>query len=123
LTNRRRDKRFQEENSVVLHPVVQNGDPVSGSMINALTMDVSLGGAKILASKSFPVDSVLRIQIDLSRTKQDIKVDGRVKWTKMAEEEGLYEMGVEFLHNISKTLLSLIKHLYGDNSGIPTSVS
>jgi hypothetical protein len=36
----------------------------------------------------------------------------------------LIESGIEFLHSISQTLLSLIKHLYAErNGGIPTAVS
>ncbi|MBN1224668.1 MAG: PilZ domain-containing protein [Candidatus Aminicenantes bacterium] len=123
MTNRRRDKRFQEENKVVLHFLHQSHDSVPGMMINALTKDISLGGAKILTTKPLPVDSVLRIQIDLSRTDLGIKLDGRVKWIKPSDGGNRYEIGVEFLHNISKTLLALIRHLYGEDTGIPTSVS
>jgi hypothetical protein len=35
-----------------------------------------------------------------------------VIWIKDGNDEGIYEMGVEFLHD-SKTMASLIKHVYG----------
>ena len=54
-----------------------------------------------------------------------IKDDGEVKWTRKSEEDDdLFESGIEFLHSISQTLLSLIKRLYAERNGvIPTAVT
>jgi hypothetical protein len=121
----RKDKRFLERNTVFIKSTSEGHEPVYGNGINAHTYDISLSGARICTPQYFPVGSVVRIVIELERTHQSIKVDGEIKWTKKSdEEEDLFLSGVEFLHSISQTLLSLIKHLYAEkNGGIPTAVS
>ncbi|MFC2165198.1 PilZ domain-containing protein [Acidobacteriota bacterium] len=123
MDSKRREKRFKEENRVVIHYAQENKDSVEYSETNAATHDISLGGARIQVDKLFPVDSIIRIQISLSRSGEAIKVDGKVKWINKIQDEDLYEIGVEFLHHISKTVLSLIRHLYAEDTGVPTSVS
>ena len=123
MINKRREKRFKEENRVVIQYAKANKDSVEYREANAFTHDISLGGARIQVGQFFPVDSVIRIQINLSRSREAIKVDGKVKWIRSIDGEDLYELGVEFLHHISKTILSLIWHLYGEDTGVPTSVS
>lgn len=120
----RKDKRFIERNTVIIKSTSEGPGPAFSAGINAHTYDLSLSGARICSPQYFPVGSVVRVVIDLERTHQSIKVDGEIKWTKKSEEnEGYYESGVEFLHSISQTLLSLIKHLYSERNGIPTAVS
>lgn len=124
MMDNRRDKRFMERNTVFIKPTTEGREAVVASAINAHTRDLSLSGARICTPQYYPVGSVVRIVIELERTHQSIKVDGEVKWTKKSEEDDdLYESGVEFLHSISQTLLSLIKHLYAERNGIPTAVS
>lgn len=123
MDSKRREKRFKEENRVVIHYTRKNKDSVEYAETNAATHDISLGGARIQVDKYFPVDSEIRIQLNLSRSKEAIKVDGRVKWIRKAQDEDFYDIGVEFLHHISKTVLSLIRHLYGEGTGVPTSVT
>ena len=121
----RKDKRFLERNMVFIKSTSEGHEPVYGNGINAHTHDLSLSGARICTPQYFPVGSVVRIVIDLERTHQSIKVDGEIKWTKKSNEnDDLFENGVEFMHSISQTLLSLIKHLYAErNGGIPTTIS
>ncbi len=121
----RKDKRFIERNTVFIKSTSESHEPPSNNGTNAHTHDISLSGARICTPQYFPVGSVVRIVIDLERTHQSIKVDGEIKWTKKSEEDDdLFESGVEFLHSISQTLLSLIKHLYAEkNGGIPSAVS
>lgn len=121
----RKDKRFLERNTVFIKPTSEGHEPVYGYGINAHTHDISLSGARIFTPQYFPVGSVVRIVIELERTHQSIKVDGEIKWTrKGVEDDDIFESGVEFMHSISQTLLSLIKHLYAEkNGGIPTNIS
>ena len=120
---KRREKRFQEKNEVLIRSAV-NGKDASGHVgVNAITYDLSLAGAGIRSDQFFDVGTIIRVNINLERTGQSIKVDGEVKWFRKNEEEDVYELGVEFLHSISQTLLSLIRHLYSDRAGIPSMVS
>ena len=120
---KRREKRFQEKNEVLIKSAVNGKEATSALGVNAYTFDLSLAGARIRSDQFFDVGTIIRININLERTGQSIKVDGEVKWFRKNEEEQLFELGVEFLHSISQTLLSLIRHLYSDRAGIPSVVS
>ncbi len=123
MENKRKDKRFEEKNKVVIQFALNRHDANNNEGINATTHDISLGGAKILAPKSYPVDTVMRIEINLSKSGQIVKLDGIVRWSKLSSDEETYELGIEFLHKISKSVLSLIRHLYGEDQGIPSTIS
>jgi hypothetical protein len=120
---RRKDKRFKEENEVIIQYALDRRKFNSYIEVNAATYDLSISGARLRTKKSFPLDAALRIQINLTRSRQVIKVDGKVKWLKKMTGEDSYEIGVEFLHDISKTVLSLLRHLYGEDVKIPSAVS
>jgi c-di-GMP-binding flagellar brake protein YcgR len=109
---RRKRIRFIERNSVTIRPASHDTD---GKKTRAHTFDISTGGARIVAKDRFEVGTVLRIRIDLARTKQSVTLDGEIKWLSFNEDTSLYEMGVEFQHLTSSKILSLIKHLYGQN--------
>ena len=111
---RRRDKRKKEQNKVIIEFVLDDIDSGNERDINALTHDISISGARILINRVFPVGTVLRITLDLSKSKQIVKLDGKVKWVKNLNKEYLYEMGLEFMHDIHKSVLVLIAHLYGE---------
>src|SRR5512135_236991 len=120
----RKEKRILERNAVFIKSAEEQNEANNhGVGITAYTYDLSLGGARLAAPKYFPVGTVMRIVIGLSRTDQSVQVDGEVKWARPSPEDGVYEMGVEFLHNISQTILSLIRHLYSVGTSITTSIS
>ena len=123
MSERRREKRFKDDNKVAMQSIRESENIHGGIDINALTCDISPGGARILTHKFYPFDAALRIQIDLEGSMQMIEVEGKVKWIKKMDDEDIFEIGVEFLHHISKTVLALLEHIYGNNMKIPTSVS
>lgn len=116
----RKDKRLTEENRVAIELPGASTSP-EPRVINALTKDLSLGGARIITDKLFDVGSSLRMTLYLSRSKQVTKVRADVRWTRMIED-GLYEIGVEFEHGIPTGVLILINHLYGKGQNVPTTV-
>jgi Tfp pilus assembly protein PilZ len=121
--NMRREKRIEERNSVVIKSAGDGKGPFSSLGVNAYTYDLSLGGTRLFTEKSFAVGTAVRIVIELAKTCQSVQVDGKVKWVRKNESEGVYEVGVEFLHNISQTILTLIRHLYSAGSEIPSCVT
>jgi c-di-GMP-binding flagellar brake protein YcgR len=120
---RRREKRIEERNSVVIKSADDGKGSPSNLGINAYTYDLSLGGTRLYTEKSFAVGTVIRIIIELAKTCQSIQVEGEVKWVRKNDAAGVYEIGVEFLHHISQTVLTLIRHLYSAGSEIPSSVT
>lgn len=120
MREKRKDKRIAEENRVVIElpPASATAEP---RPVNALTKDISLGGARIVTDRFFEVGSSLRMTLYLSKSKQVVKVRADVRWNRMVED-GIYEMGVEFEHGIPTGVLVLINHLYGKGQIVPTSV-
>lgn len=120
MRENRKDKRLTEENRVAIE---LPGAPTSpdARVINALTKDLSLGGARIVTDRLFEVGSSLRMTLYLSKSKQITKVRADVRWVRMIED-GLYEIGVEFEHGIPTGVLVLINHLYGKGQNVPTTV-
>jgi len=120
MRENRKDKRLAEENRVAIELPGALNSP-EPRIINALTKDISLGGARIVTDKLFEVGSSLRMTLYLSKSKQVTKVRADVRWNRMIED-GLYEIGVEFEHGIPTGVLVLINHLYGKGQNVPTSV-
>jgi Tfp pilus assembly protein PilZ len=121
--NMRKEKRIEERNPVVIKSFSKGNGPTTSLSANAYTYDLSLGGTRLFTDTPFAVGTIIRIVIELARTCQSIQVDGEVKWARENEAEGVYEIGVEFLHDISQTILTLIRHLYSAGSEIRTSVT
>lgn len=57
----------------------------------------------------------------LSKSWQVVKIRGRVQWINMVDQ-GLFEMGIQFLHEIPSSIMSLITHLFRKSTNIPTSI-
>jgi c-di-GMP-binding flagellar brake protein YcgR len=123
VENKRKEKRFEENNKVVIQFALERHEANNSTGVKATTRDISLGGAKILSPKSYPVDTVMRIEISLSKSGQIVKLDGIVRWSKLSPDKETYELGVEFLHKISKSVMSLIRHLYGEDQDVPATIS
>lgn len=115
---RRKYKRIKEENKVIIEPGTNGTKTENGKELYAFTEDISLHGTRLLSDKNFPVGSVLTMNLSLSRTKQIVRLKGRVKWIKEIYGEDLFEIGMEFIHEASKTVLALITHLY-QKEGMP----
>lgn len=121
MKERRREKRKIEEDLVIIEYFPDNGSATTKKH-GAMTQDLSIGGARMLTDKFFPVGTPFQITLTLRKTKQQVRVRGKVKWVKEDPESELFEIGVEFLHNISKTVLSLISHLYGQAQDVESVV-
>lgn len=119
----RKDKRFEELDNVHIEDKGQVRRAPANGVINAYTHDLSVSGAWICCKGDFPVGSVIRIVIELDLAEEPFEVDGKVVWTRKSKNDRHFDIGVEFLHRIPATVLSLIKHLYGKKVGVPTSVS
>jgi Tfp pilus assembly protein PilZ len=120
MYERRKRNRFVERNDVLLRTPA---DKFQGPGIAAHTYDLSTGGARIVTSKSYPVGTVIRVRLSLAGTDQFVNLDGEVRWLKPRENGDLFEIGIEFQRLTSQAVLTLIRHLYGRNEGIPSTVA
>ncbi|MGZ5424707.1 MAG: PilZ domain-containing protein [Candidatus Aminicenantales bacterium] len=119
----RKDKRFLERDSTRIKDMCLDQETSGKRGVNAYTHDLSVSGARISSTLDFPVGYVLRIVIDLGGADPSLEVDGEVVWTRKNEDGKRFDIGVEFLHNLSDTILLLINHFYGKEVGIPSLVS
>ncbi len=117
MENRRKRSRFVECNEVVIRTSLNK---YQGTGIKGRTYDLSTGGTRILTKKAYPVGTRVRIRIDLVRTRQVVAVDGEVTWLKVKDGQELFEIGVTFRDLTSHTILTLLKHLYGDIARSPS---
>jgi len=116
MDEKRKEKRYKEENKVVIEFTV-DGTEHTTKAIFAFTQDISIGGAKILTDQNIPVGTDIKLSIALDRSKQSIVTWANVRWSKSLYEGTLFEIGVKFQHDFPKSIVSLIKHFYG--KGIP----
>jgi hypothetical protein len=123
MDEKRKEKRFQQPNPVCIQTDPERCESGREEDFDSLTHDLCLGGARVVTKALYPVGTVLRMQIDLAHTKKIVSVDAQVRWGRPLEDSDEFEMGVEFQHEIPKTVLFLIAHLYGEKEGVPTSVA
>ncbi len=119
----RKDKRFAEQDKVLIKAMGQDRETAVAAAINAYTHDISLTGARIHTRLVFPVGYIVRIVIDLKRTPHPLSIEGEVVWTRKDEDGKHHDIGVRFLHTIPDTILLLISNFYGKRTGIPSSIS
>jgi c-di-GMP-binding flagellar brake protein YcgR len=120
MGNKRKESRVIERNNVSIKPYFPTKHNTG---INAFTHDISLGGARIFTKELFDVGSIIKIQIELAGTDELISLDGEVRWLNVKKDEDLFELGVEFRHKISNSILCLIKHMYRQDSKIPSTIA
>ena len=114
----RREKRIQEENKIVIE-WANYKNPKRNNAIYALTQDLSIDGTNILTDVNFPIDTIIKITLTLSRSRQIITVAAHVKWVNPVYDGDLYEVGLKFIHELPQTIAGMFKHLYGKD--LPTN--
>jgi Tfp pilus assembly protein PilZ len=118
----RKDRRFKQWNKTKITPMIEPRTSSRHSSVEAFTFDLSLGGARIHTAESFEVGTPLRLQIELVRTGETLRVEGIVKWRQRNETEKVFEMGVEFQHTSMVTVLGLMKDLHDGRRPSPSKM-
>ena len=77
----------------------------------AFTDNISLCGFKIIADTYFPVDSLVKADVSLSKTDKTIDVTGKVRWVKDIAEN-TYEIGIEIVDTSKENIQIFYDHLY-----------
>jgi c-di-GMP-binding flagellar brake protein YcgR len=113
MKERRRDPRIKEENKVVL-TVIPNGNAQGPKEVYySLTKDVSVGGFRIMTDAPLAVDSRVKVEISLGKSRKRIQAVARVRWVNELFGKDVYDMGLEFVELDPDTELTLIDHIYG----------
>ena len=112
VVERRKHRRFQQWNKAIIKSASGGEGILPRCPIDAYAWDLSLGGARIQSEESFPVGAVLRIHLELVRSRECVSIDGAVRWTRWNEKENVHEFGVEFQECAQATLQAIMKNLY-----------
>lgn len=108
----RKDRRFKQWNKTKITRLVgprgSNGHPP----VDAFTYDLSIGGARLHTSESYDVGSLIRLEVELVRTGEILRVEATVRWQRWDDAANVFEMGVEFQHTSMVTVLCLMKNLH-----------
>lgn len=111
-SERRKHRRFQQWNKAIIQSASGGNGLLPRCPLDAYAWDLSLGGARIQCDESFPVGAVLRLHIELVRSREFIGIDGEVRWSRWNEELKVHECGVEFQECVEATLQAIMRNLY-----------
>ena len=119
MAEKRKDKRFKEEKKVVIEFYPGEKELRPKNVTYALTRDVSEGGVRLLTDRYFAVGTLLKITLSSPRTKKIVNVVAKVKWVQNFYSSDLYEMGIEFMHEIPESVKTMMSDHRGKNAEIP----
>jgi c-di-GMP-binding flagellar brake protein YcgR len=111
---RRKHRRFQQWNKAIIQSASGGNGLLPPCPVDVYAWDLSLGGARIQSDESFPVGAVLRIHLELVRSREFIGIDGEVRWSRWNEDLQVHECGVEFRECVEATLQAIMRNLYHD---------
>jgi c-di-GMP-binding flagellar brake protein YcgR len=109
---RRKHRRFQQWNKAIIKSASGGEGILPRCPIDAYAWDLSLGGTRIQCEECFPVGAVVRIHLELVRSRESVSIDGIVRWNRKNEQENIHEFGVEFQACAQATLQAIMKNLY-----------
>ena len=116
---RRKYRRFQQWNKAIIQSASGGQGIVPACPVDAVAWDLSLGGARIQCDACFPIGALLRLHLELVRSREHIGIDATVRWNRWNEAEKVHECGVEFHDCVEATLQALMRNLYHDTDGRP----
>jgi len=107
---KRREKRLDEENKVVLHVLSEN-ESLEESFYS-FSKDISVGGLRIMTDSPLPVKTRVKMEIALSDSKRLVSGIAEVRWIKSLFDDEVFEMGLEFVDLDPQSKVFLIEHIY-----------
>lgn len=112
VMERRKHRRFQQWNKAIIKSASGGEGVLPRCPIDAYAWDLSLGGARIQSEECFPVGAVLRIHLELVRSREAVSIDGAVRWTRWNDRDNIHEFGIEFQECTQATMQAIMKSLY-----------
>jgi len=97
MVEKRRVKRYKEDNDVAITIVSEKGENAKEKVVCSQSKDISLLGTKIQINYFLPVNSLLKLDFSLKDLYSKISAVGQVRWIKALFENKSYEAGVEFV--------------------------
>jgi len=111
MDERRKEERKQDAHKVDLKPYSDYMQTFIRRTSFALTENISQGGVKILTDTFLPLDSVVRLEINMARYNRKMTLPGKVRWVFEHEDTRIYEMGLEFVDKSQNNTVELKEYL------------
>jgi hypothetical protein len=118
MAEKRKDQRSREEKKVVIEFYPGGKDSRPKNVTYALTRDVSDGGVRLLTDKYFPIGTLLKITLSLPRSRKIANVVAEVKWVQNFQTSDLFEMGIEYMHEIPDSVKTMMSAHHGKDAEI-----
>jgi hypothetical protein len=110
MKERRKSKRKKEGNRIEIEPISKDNGYQGKNNGFAITDDVSLYGMKVIIESFFPIDTLLRIDLSLLKTKKSVTMTGKVRWVKRIGDN-LNELGIEMVDVTKDNIKILFEYL------------
>jgi len=111
MTEQRRAKRIKEEAQVTIKLLPSERFTPGKKITYHLTKDISSTGLRIMANTFLPINSMLKIELSLTKPLRYITAIGRIRWVKSRYADELFEMGIEFLDTPEENIQALKDHI------------
>jgi c-di-GMP-binding flagellar brake protein YcgR len=112
MKEKRKEKRVFEEDKIVLKLIPEGNVPGSAETYYSLTQDISAGGVRIVTDSPLPVDSNVRFEIALAKTRRLVYGTGKVRWLNRLFEDRVFEAGLEFIELGPEGVGAILEHVY-----------
>jgi c-di-GMP-binding flagellar brake protein YcgR len=112
MKEKRKEKRISEEDKIVLNLIPEGDVPGSTETYYSLTQDISAGGVRIVTDSPLLVDSNVRFEIALSKTRRLVSGIGKVRWLNRLFEDRVFEAGLEFIELSPEGVGAILENVY-----------
>jgi len=108
---KRKARRVKKESKITITVISEEAAPSNKTIIYHLTKDISSKGVKIQTNAFLPINTLLKIELSLTKPPRGIKAFGRVRWVKSRYADEKFEMGIEFVDTPKESIKALSKHI------------
>lgn len=121
MSEQRRAKRIKEETKVTIQLIPTDRLTPNKKISYHLTKDISSTGLRILANTFLPINSILKIDLSLTKPPRLISAFGKVRWIKSRYADELFEMGIEFVDTPQENIRILKEHIEKEEESPPST--
>ena len=111
VLDKRKSKRLTQENEITIKIVPKEKLPSDKKTIYHISKDISSSGVRIQSNVFLPVNTLIKIQLNLKAPPRMVTALGKVKWIRSLYGDESYEAGLEFVDTSSETIQLLAEHI------------
>ena len=111
MFDKRKSKRLAQENEITIKIVPKEKLPPDKKTVYHISKDISSSGVRIQANVFLPVDTLIKMQLNLKAPPRMVTALGKVKWIRSLYGDESYEAGLEFVDTSSETIKLLADHI------------